>query len=236
MLDRLRRALIAQAPVQEAIARGLGEHAAQRARAEAAQSAAEGAADTRRQLEAQAKADLREIVNDALTDLQAVEPDATSGERATLGSRFVAAPSFTLTAGEVRLRIDLWEGAAPSQPVPGDTMALVGCVIITNPSYPTELNAANLVYEQDGGRLAWRIYKFHGSALIPPDRYQYGPYGRTHGLGHREFFDPRERSFMLHPVMHVWSKTVTALTAETLLGLFQEAVDLRPPNPRTGLW
>ena len=40
----------------------------------------------------------------------------------------------------------------------------------------------------------------------------------------------------LHPVMHVWSKTVTALTAETLLGLFQEAVDLRPPNPRTGLW
>ena len=27
-------------------------------------------------------------------------------------------------------------------------MVLAGCVIITNPSYPTELNAANLVYEQ----------------------------------------------------------------------------------------
>jgi hypothetical protein len=37
-------------------------------------------------------------------------------------------------------------------------------------------------------------------------------------------------------MMHVWSKTVTALTSETLLGLFQEAVDLRPPDPRTGLW
>lgn len=41
---------------------------------------------------------------------------------------------------------------------------------------------------------------------------------------------------MLHPVLHVWSKAVTALTAETLLELFQEAVDLRPPNPRTGIW
>jgi serine/threonine-protein kinase len=202
VLDRLRRALVARAPVQEAIARGLGEHAAQRARAEAEQSAAEGAADTRRQQEAQAKADLREIVSDALSDLQAIEPDAVFGESATAGSHFVAAPSFTLTAGEVSLRIDLWEGTAPSQPVPGDTMALAGCVMITNPSYPTVLNAANLVYEQDGGRLAWRIYKFHGSALIPPGRYPYGPYGRTHGLGHHEFFDPRERSYMLHPVMH----------------------------------
>ena len=36
---------------------------------------------------------------------------------------------------------------------------------------------------------------------------------------------------MLRPVMHVWSKTVTTLTAETLLELFQQALDLRPPNP-----
>ena len=41
---------------------------------------------------------------------------------------------------------------------------------------------------------------------------------------------------MLHPVMHVWTKTVTALLAESLLELFQEAVDLRPPDPRTGIW
>ena len=44
------------------------------------------------------------------------------------------------------------------------------------------------------------------------------------------------RAFMLHPVLHVWSKAVTALTAETLLELFQEAVDLRPLDPRTGIW
>ena len=98
--------------------------------------------------------------------------------------------------------------------------------MITNPSYSTELNSANLVYEQAGDRLAWQIYKFR-SGLVPPDRYPYGPYGLRHG----EFFNPRERSFMLHPVMHVWSKTVTPLTVETLLELFQEAVNLGPRTP-----
>jgi hypothetical protein len=236
VLDRLRRALVARAPVQESIARGLGAHAAEQARAVAAQSAAQAAEDARRQQIAQAKADLREIVNDALSDLRAFEPDATSEERGTKGSSFVATPSFSLTAGGVRLRIDLWEGMTTGQPVQGDTMVLAGCVMITNPGYSTELNSANLVCEQVDGRLAWQIYKFRGSGLIPPGKYPYGPYGRTHGLRHGEFFDPRERSFMLHPVMHVWSKTVTALTAETLLELFQEAVDLRPPDPRTGIW
>jgi hypothetical protein len=71
---------------------------------------------------------------------------------------------------------------------------------------------------------------------VPPERYPYGPYGRTHGLRYGEFVDSRERSFMLRPVMHVRSKTVTTLTAETLLELFQQAVDLRPPDPRTGIW
>jgi hypothetical protein len=114
----------------------------------------------------------------------------------------------------VLVRIDLWEGMATSQPVPGDTMVLAGCVMITNPGHPTGLNSANLVYEQVGDRLSWQIYKFR-SGLVPPDKYRYGPYRRTHGLRHGEFFDPRERHFMLHPVMHVWSKTVTPLTAET---------------------
>ena len=42
---------------------------------------------------------------------------------------------------------------------------------------------------------------------------------------------------MIHPVMlHAWTKTVVPLTAETALELFREAVDLRPPDPRTGLY
>lgn len=41
---------------------------------------------------------------------------------------------------------------------------------------------------------------------------------------------------MLGPLTHVWSKTVTTLTVETLLELFQEGFDLRSSDPRTGIW
>ena len=61
--------------------------------------------------------------------------------------------------------------------------------VLQAPSYSTELNAANLVYERVGDRLAWQIYRFR-SGIVSPDRYRYGPYGRTHGLRHREFLDP----------------------------------------------
>ena len=51
------------------------------------------------------------------------------------------------------------------------------------------------------------------------------------------FFDPRERLRNDPPAMfHPWTKTVTLLTAETLAGLFREAVDLHPPDPRTDLY
>jgi hypothetical protein len=235
VLERLRRALAARAPVQEAIARGLGVHAAEQARAAAEQSAAQAAEDARRQLVAQAKADLREIVSDAVSDLQAVEPDAASEEQGD--ERGWVEPSFILTAGNVGLRIDLWDrrkAGRPVQQVQDDTMVLAGCVMINNPRHGVPLNSANLVYEQVGDRLAWQIYKFSGGGH--PDRYRrYGPYGRTHGLSERVFLDPQERLQMMRPAMfHPWTKTVTLLTAQTLLGLFQEAVDLPPPDPRTG--
>jgi Protein kinase domain len=238
VLERLRRALVARAPVQEAIARGLGVHAAEQARAAAEQSAGQAAEDARRQLMAQATADLREIVSDALDELKAVEPDATSEEHSD--SRGWIEPSFSLSAGDVGLRIELWERKRlghPVQPAQDDTMILAGGVMINNPSYPVGLSAANLVYEQVGDRLAWQIYKFSGG-FAQPDRYRrYGPYGRTHGMSMNTFFDPQERFAMLHPVMlHPWTKTVTPLTAESLLELFREAVDLRPPDPRTGIW
>jgi len=113
-------------------------------------------------------------------------------------------------------------------------MALAGCVMITNPSYSTELNAANLVYERVGDRLAWQIYR-SAAASCRQTGTGTGPTAAPTGSV-TESFDPRERAFMLHPMLHVWSKAVTALTAETLLELFQEAVDLRPPDSRTGIW
>jgi hypothetical protein len=227
VLDRLRRALVARGPAQEAIARGLGAHAAEQARAYAERAAsrdARDAADVYHQQVAQGKAGLREFINAALDDLRMVEPEARFEER---GGPYVPYPSFGLSAGGVGLRFELWEGRTRNQLVPDDTMVLAGAAMIANPIHTTELNSANIVYEQADNRLSWQIYKFR-SDLVTGDEYRYGPYWRTHGFGFGDFFDSRNRYFMIHPVMHVWSKTVTPLTAETVLELFQEAVDLRP--------
>jgi serine/threonine-protein kinase len=65
-LDRLQRAPLPRSPVQESIARGLGAHDAEKSRAAAESAAAQAAADARQQQIVQAKADLREIISDAL--------------------------------------------------------------------------------------------------------------------------------------------------------------------------
>jgi Protein kinase domain len=229
VLERLRRTLAERRPVQERIARGLGVHADEHARAAAEQSTARAAQEARRQLVAQAKADLREIVGDALSDLQDVEPDAAASEGRD-DERGWTDLTFTLTAGDVGLSIELWSGRAtgrPPEPAQGDTLVLAGRVMINNPRRPVPLNAANLAYEQVDDHLAWRIYKFAGGGN--PAMYRYGPYGRTHGVSESAFFNPGERLQMLRPAMfHPWVKTVTLLTADTLLELFQEAVDLKP--------
>jgi tRNA A-37 threonylcarbamoyl transferase component Bud32 len=229
VLERLRRALAERRPVQERIARGLGVHADEQARAAAEQSAGRAATEARRQLVAQAKADLREIVSDALSDLQEVEPDAAASEGRD-DERGWTDLTFALTAGDVGLSIELWSGRAagrPSEPAQGDTLVLAGRIMINNPRHPVPLNAANLAYEQAGDHLAWQVYKFAGGGS--PARYRYGPYGRTHGLSESVFLNPGERLQMLRPApLHPWIKTVTLLTADTLLELFQEAVDLEP--------
>jgi hypothetical protein len=239
VLERLSLAQLTHGPVLEAIGRDLGHHDAEQARAAAAQAAAEAAADARWQQIVQATADLREIISDTLENLQAIAPDATLDQLGTTdrpiysaSSSEPAISSLTLSTANVSLEIDIWEGKITDRPVPGDTMILAGCVMITNQRRPTALNSANLVYEQAGDRLGWQIYKFRNSVL-PPDRYPFGPYGRTHGLRHGDFSNPEMRSAMIHGGMQVWNMTVAPLTADTALELFQEAVDLQPPwiNP-----
>ncbi len=235
VLERLALAQMAHRPLLEAISQGLGRHDAERSRAAAEKAAADAAAHARRQLIEQAKADLREILSDAVEDLRLIEPDARLEERGTTRTSFAVSPSLSMSAAKVRLRIDLWEGMTTDKPVQDDTMVLAGCVMITNPRHPTELNAANVVYEQAGDRLGWQVYRFSGMAQA--GRYRYGPFSRTHGLRHGEFFDARERYAMIHPAIgHPWTTTVVPLTAEATLKLFQEAVDLQPPDPRTGLY
>jgi hypothetical protein len=261
VLDRLHRAVLTRNPAQEAIARGLGAHQAERSRDAAEATAAKAAADARLQQIVQARTDLREIFRDTLEDIQAVEADAALEEQGFILPEQAAGtgrisnvadilranrptaksvlprperlPGFTLTLStpSVRLQIKVWEDE-PMQPVAGDTMLLAGVAVITNRRQPKELNAANVVYEQDNDHFSWRVYRFRASGMVTPDNYRYGPYGRSHGLRKSDFFHPHERHYMLHPVMHVWTKTVIPLTTDTLLELFQEAVDLPAPDPR----
>jgi hypothetical protein len=83
------------------------------------------------------------------------------------------------------------------------TLVRAGCAIITNRRYDGRLNAANLVYEQAGDRFAWQLDRFR-TPTVPPSDYHYGPYGRTHGLGWKDFFDSRRQT----PGIPVWSETV----------------------------
>lgn len=235
VLERLHRAAVPRNPVQEAIAHGLGGHAAERSQEASRRAAQKAGADAHQQQIGQAQADLVEIVADAFEDLQQIEPGVTLQSPAPGQGRYsIGARSITLATDAARLRIDLWDEGAYGA-VSGDSMLLASAVIITNRRYNSELNAANLIYEQIGDRLGWQIYRFR-IGMVRPDSYPYGPYGRTHGLSHQDFFGQWGRYFMVHPAMHTWQKEVSQLTPETLLGIFQDAVELRPPDRRTGLW
>jgi Protein kinase domain len=234
VLERLQRVQLPRSTVQDDIERGLGEYIAGDAAASVAAAKAEEKAFHDRI--AQAQADLREIVQDAFEDLQEVAPEATLEERQRGRLRrpddpaiFLAQSGFILSTGNATLRIYVWE----EEPHPGarrrdpqDTLVRAGCVVISNRRSPGSLNAANLVYEQADGRLAWRVHRFHDpkdrfSPWPEPDRYRGAP-GGVHGLDWRDFFDSRRG----HGIP-AWSKTVAQLTCEALLELFREAVYLR---------
>jgi len=226
VLERLQRTAVPLSPVQEAIARGLGAHAAEREQETANEAAAKAAQEASDQQLLQAEADLAEIVDDALEVLQQFEPDIRV-------HRDHGGTEINITSADARVQIGLWLQGSYGV-VAGDTMTLAGEVLIKN-RRQGDFNAANLVYEQVGDRMAWQVYRFR-SAMISPDKYTFGPYGRTHGLRHSDFFGRRGRYFMVHTAMHAWQKSVEPLTSDSLLELFREAVDLQPPDRRTGIW
>lgn len=156
--------------------------------------------------------------------MQAIEP----------GAALKALPdgSLELSTPDATAGFEIWENAGGSRDS-ADTMVVAGGVLIRNRRFSTPLVAANVVYEQVGDRLEWQVYRF-SIGFCPPERYRFGPYGRSHGFRRQDFFD--ERATMVHPAMHVWQKTVTALNSDEVLNLFKDAIELRPPDQRTGLW
>jgi hypothetical protein len=238
VLDRLCRAVSTHSAAQEAIAHGLGVHYAEKSNAAAQAAAAVAAANTLRQQKAQALADLREISGDALEDLRAVEPEAQLREQVLASNTNPSdALSFTLSTTDVTLQIRIWKDQSDARtlfekifanPVNFSGIIFAAAAYIGNRRHPEQLNAANLVYEQSGGRFAWQVYKFRANAMVSPEKYDYGPHGRTHGLAPKDFF--RERPSMRIRLSGerepIWTLTEALLTADIFLELFQEAVDL----------
>jgi hypothetical protein len=226
VLDRLQRAVRPRSAAQEAIAEGLDIHATERGQQAAKEAAARAAQEATDQLLLQAQADLDEIIDDALENLQQIDPDIRV-------HRDHGGTAIRIANADAQLRIILWLTGGYGK-VPGDTMILAAEVLIKN-RRQGDLNAANVIYEQIGDRMGWQVYRFR-PGLARPDTYTFGPYGRNHGLRHTDFFGRWGRPFMLNRAMHAWQLSVAQLTPQALLDLFREAVVLRPPDPQTGIW
>ena len=161
--------VVGSSPLRQAeqtIADRLAARAAEKSRAEAQHHEETERAETRRQLIAQAREDLREILQDALARLQIIEPDAALRERAfpreerfgsivpggpfgniVTGERKVrkdpdhsfdpvAGPSFFLSIGSDRLCIDIWN-VDTSWPFPFNGDAMTTAGSVIVPGSPT---------------------------------------------------------------------------------------------------
>ena len=226
VLERLERASAASlSPLQQAIAAGLATHASERSQQAAERSHQIELEEKRQGLLMLARTDLSELLADILEAIQVVEPAATLSR---------SRDSVTLAGPDASMSFDSWDPGTHSL-VPNDTMMMGGGLTLSNWRYTKGLLAANIVFERVDDRYIWRVYRFK-IGFGPPGNYRFGPWSRMHGLRQHDFFDPNQRYLMIHPAMHVWSLQVVHANVDVIVGLFREAVDLRPPDPRTGLW
>lgn len=225
VVERLERAALARTPQLEAIARGLAVHDQELSAEAIARSEAEAAAEAHRHLIAQAKADLDEMFQDGLIELHDINPDATYDPRQS-----------ALALDGTWLLVKLWN--PNKSPVPKDTMAQAGAVMLTNRRRSKPFLAANVVYEKrNDGRWVWNLYRFRANAFGHPGQYRFGPYDRLHGFDDQIFLNQTQRSYMVQsPGLHVWQATVEQLASDILLRLFQEAVDLQAAVSQDPRW
>ena len=223
-MERLSRIQAPLSPSQK----GLGsvlvkldeQDAAERAR-QAAHRAALDAYDKARQ---QGRADLNEIVRDAIELIPAVDdrftlalprsPDGqTSRDWTGDASRSILRGPF----GE--LVIALWDWPGPLSD--GDPIASVGEVTSSGRAGPPK-GLANVVYELTADGFRWRLYRFSRSALVDPSSYRLGPAMEPHGFSRADFRG--ERVHMVHPATHIWTMEISLLTDQLLVDLVREAI------------
>jgi hypothetical protein len=221
--DRLARCSLVWSPLQKDIARELESHAKERALQAAAEGQRRAELEAHREKKQQAEQDLRELVHDALEQLQQVAPDI--GLREPPGRLIFESP-------DAAVQLDLWNDVPTPPLVAGDTMILAGAVILSNRRRPEGLLSANVVYEAIGDRLGWQLYQFQAALQR---QYHFGPRVGFHGLAKHDFLDQQQRDYMLHPpTFHAWQLVVRELAVDDLVRLFGAALRLSSPNSRTG--
>ena len=215
VIERLDRVSSGISEVQRSLQELSVRHAEERAEAVSKDAGARAEDQARRDVHAQALADLSELVGDGLEYLQRALPDI----------------ELSTSHGEIRLHgadgeliLDVWD--AYESPIPDDSLAAGGSVDGQNRRVRDRVCLANIVYERADGRYAWYLYRFRRTGITR--EYRYGPRDRVHGLRRDVFLDPTERGYMIRTVVHAWSLAKEQLNAEGIGRLYKEALELAP--------
>jgi serine/threonine protein kinase len=172
VLERLNRVPSTLNPAQQLVASKLAVREARKSQQAAERATAKARTEKRRQLFAQACEDIREIVQDALNELQAIDPDARYRERfpAEIPIPYNRADnnlSIFLIEADTTLCIDIWD-IEKSWPypfhAPESTAAAAAVVLPKSGSrsghYGNDRTISNLFYDEVDKRFAWQVYSF----------------------------------------------------------------------------
>ena len=123
-----------------------------------------------------------------------------------------------LESPEMYLQLSIWDDLylRPSDKI--DSILLAGAVTLKNSPY----TRANLVCEFDNGKYEWKILEFRASGAMR--EYKLGNPNYLHGF-EKQIFE-EQRSYMLSPVTHVWTMTVSELSVEKITVLAAEGINL----------
>jgi hypothetical protein len=211
VLERLERIAAPLSHAQTELARLAAQHANERS-TKAAKLAGEAAERKRREdLQAQARSDFEELINEGLEEVRRVLPEAklTGGHG-----------QFAISGPDALLAIQLW--ASDLRHSPQDRLVVAGEIIGSNRRQASVL-LANCVAETEEGQVVWNLYRVRMNAIFGGD-YRIGPRDRSHGLGEGEFREHRQH--MIGGGTHIFSTKRQRLVANTFVELFSEAMAL----------
>lgn len=210
--ERLERLAALLSSGQERLRQLAAEHATERSREDALRASSEAEAERMRELRTQARGDLTDLLREAVDLIGTALPEVNLRES---GNEWI------VMGPDGQLAVKLWMGEVALQDRE-DPIISVGEFVAANRRFPNATTIANCVCELEGGQLVWKVYRFRASAIVPS--YELGPRDREHGFSESNFRE--ERIYMLSPAMHIWTLSKVVLTADLVVDLYGEALDL----------